>query len=245
MEHTQEKLLKFWLEQEPVFKQIQTKGWSEYLSSLKLTGVFELKDKKLRCIDEGTVGGIHLAGSGILNKSAAVEIVKQAGVTGIYSHAGCGAAGLYAQSQKGLDISRADEYGIDWAKELAQASDLPYEGHIELSEMARPPEFHIARVAYYDGTGKFDPSQIEGLPPGFVISRKFLTPDYAKQEADIATKIALGDHGFGKIITPESPFYLVAIGGEQKSTSLETLKQELDEIASQQQGRVTVSGFLA
>lgn len=239
-----EDLLKYWHEQEPLFQEVRKLGWQKYLTSLNLPRGFELKDRKLRCIDEGTPGGLHLAGSGILvSKSEAVDFVKQAGVTGIYSHAGCGAAALYAKN-KGLDVDRADDYGAAWAQELAQITGLPYEGHIALNDLARPAEFHIARVIYYDASGSFDPSLVEGLPPGFVISRKYLSPAYAQQEVDIAAGIVLGEHGFKELVSSHNPIYVVMIGDNRSGLNLEALSQELMSVTKRYQGVVEVSGFL-
>ena len=246
MEHTHEEMREqYWRLLEPTFRQIQEIGLAKYFASVDLAKAFALKDRDLRCMDEGTVGGVHLAGAGILNQSAAAEFIKEAGVEGIYSHAGCGAAALYAK-QQGLELTEADEYGIAWAKELSERAGVPYRGHTEANEMARPPEFHIARVAYYDGTGQFDPSPVDDLPPGFVISRRYLEPAYAKQEAEIAVAIALGEHGFGEKFTPEAPFYLVAIGdGRPGGVSADVLQKEANEIAQRHKGTVITGGFIA
>lgn len=247
MEHShKEELRKYWQEQWPIFQQVKKHGWQKYLASLDLAQGFKLKDRKLRCIDEGTVGGVHLAGAGILldllDKAAVKDFVAQAEVTGIYSHAGCGAAALYAK-QTGLDVSQLDDYVRDWTKKLAEVCGVPYAGHIELSEMSRPADFHIARVAYYDATGHFDPSQVAGLPPGFVISRRYVTPAYAKQEAEIAVNIALGDHGFGELITPDEPFHFVAIGDKRSGIAAELLQNELKEISLTKPGLINIAGW--
>ncbi len=246
MEHTHNsEAERLWRDQEPMLTRMREMGPDEYFASLKLDEAFELKDHSLRCMDEGTPGGIHMAGSGILDKRAATELVRRAGVTGISSHAGCGAAALFAR-REGLDPSKADEYGIVWAKELADDAGVPYVGHIGSESMARPAELHIARVAYFDGTGQFDPSQVKDLPSGFVISRKFMEAPYAKQEADIAVSIALGEHGFGDRLTEESPFYLVAVGdGRPGGLSREALEQEFQDIVQRSGGRVVGSGFTA
>src|SRR5205085_1929742 len=59
---------------------------------------FELKDTNLRCIDEGCPGGLHMAGSGVLNPNWEKDLKGR--VTGVYSHEGCGAVGLYIAAQK-------------------------------------------------------------------------------------------------------------------------------------------------
>jgi hypothetical protein len=243
-ENHQEEKEKIWREQEPIFEKIQQEGgFSNYVQSLKnLEDAFHT-GHDIHCIDEGTPGGIHSAGSGILmSREEAVKAFKEAGVTGVTSHEGCGAAKLYA-IEKELDPEKADEYGEQWAKELAIALNVPYEGHMTSEQMARPESFHIARVAYYDGTGKFDYSATEGLPPGFIISRKFIGETEAEKEIGIAESIAMGDHGFGDLITEENPFLIVVIGDSEASTA--KLKQEIENISHNYGKRIKVDSFVA
>ena len=119
--------------------------------------------------------------------------------------------------------------------------------HLPLSEMARPAGLHVARVAYYDGTGNFDPSRLpDALPPGFVISRRYLKPDYARRECEIAVSIALGHHGFGELFTKDTPFILVVVGDpEEKAFLLGSLRTEVEEIARAYGGRVAVDAFVS
>src|SRR3989344_7706927 len=173
-----------------------------------LAEAFRLKDRVLRCIDERTGGGLHLGGSGVL-LSNAIEVVRSMNVEAITSHAGCGAAKM-AAAEAGIPVERVEHYAEQWSRTLARQLGVPYQGHLPVT-----PEFHIARVAYYDGTGQFDWSHIPGgLPAGFTISRKYLDPEYAKREIDIAASIAMGDHGYGDLISqsPYSQFVFVAIG---------------------------------
>ncbi|KKT19589.1 MAG: hypothetical protein UW03_C0016G0046 [Candidatus Peregrinibacteria bacterium GW2011_GWA2_43_8] len=79
------------------------RAYSEEITDLD--AAFSTDDKVIRCIDEGTPGGVHLAGSGILMDAAQLTASLRAmGATGITSHSHCGAAGLYAKAQ-GLDPS--------------------------------------------------------------------------------------------------------------------------------------------
>lgn len=230
-----------WLRQQELFDAIFVQGFREYAAAIPgIQRAFVLDDRHLRCIDEGTPGGIHLAGSGILLRDRAKEVCQHAVVNGIFSHAGCGAAALYVK-KAGLDISDPDEAGKEWAKELAEALDVPYLGHIGTSELTRPPHLHTARVAYYDGTGEFDPSHVHGLPKGFVISRAYLDAVYALQEAKVSADIALGDHGFGSLFTEQNPFLLVAVGTEKAQR--QSLELELEEVAKTYGGRVKVEGM--
>lgn len=228
---------KLWEAQSPIFSQINVLGAEKYMSALpNLKQAFDPKDRSLRCIDEGTPGGLHCAGSGILmDESTAIEEFRRAEVDGIYSHEECGAAGIYAK-QKGLDPSKSDEYGIKFAKQLARKLNVPYKGHIGIAEMARPSGLHTARVSYYDSTGRLDPARLKELPNGFVIDRCHHPVGYALQEMKVSIDIALGSHGFSKRFTAETPFILIAIGDEE-------LKKELEPLAAEFDGRVKIDGF--
>jgi len=219
--------------------------FSEYVSKLdNIKDAFVLNDRSIRCIDEGCRGGLRLAGSGILCQDDA-EAALAGKVDGVYSHEECGAAALYAR-QSGLDSGKSDQYGIEWAQELAQRLGVPYKGHIGIGEMSRPSGLHIAQVTYYDGSGCFDPSRLEDLPPGFVISRSLLEAEYAKQELAVSVNIALGSHGLGERFTPQRPFIIVPIGSpNDDSLALGVLTQEAESVAKQFDGRALVSGFTA
>ncbi len=233
--------------QEIMLREIYEKGITAYCAGIvDLNNAFILKDLAVRCIDEGTPGGIHLAGSGILlNVDKAAEILQKAGVNQIYSHEECGAAGLYARNNN-LDLDQADEYGKKFAKDLAAKMGISYQGHLEIDQMSRPSGLHIARVVYYDGTGKFDYASNLQLPQGFVISRRFISRDYAIEELKISIDIATGDHGFGSMIDSENPFLIVAIGdAENQEYSLNNLQQELGEVVLAYPKKVKLDGFTA
>ena len=254
MEHSSDRNHKiietYWSSQAPIFTKLYTQGATTYVQSLQnLEAAFHENDRTLRCIDERTPGGIHLAGSGILLPEDEIEHVvkrlKKEGVEGVWSHAHCGAAALYAQ-QNNLDMEKGDEYGKEWADTFAKRLGVPYLGHIDSDQLSGPAEFHIARVAYYVGSSHFDPSRVEGLPPGFVINRGYLSPKYAKFEADLSVKIATGEHGFGRLITKETPFLLIVVADlKDQSASLKQLKAELSPIEHASGGRVRVDGFTA
>lgn len=232
-----------WERQLPMFRAIAAQGMDAFMKAIPdIDAAFTLRDRYVRGIDEGTPGGVHTAGSGILmSEQDAVHAMQQAHVTGVTSHAGCGAAALYAK-EKGLEGVDTDAYGIAWAEKFAERLGVPYIGHISAQDMARPAAFHNARVVYYDATGTFDPSRVAALPPGFVISRKYLTPTHATAEAGVAVRIATGDHGFGARITPEQPCYLVPVS--DPAHPAEVLAQELQPIVAAHAGRVRISGFM-
>lgn len=232
--------------QDEVMRKIYTEGMDKYVKGLQgLDKAFAPADLNVRCIDEGTPGGLHLAGSGILlGVEKAGEVLKAAGVTGITSHDGCGAAGIYARNNN-LDASKSDEYGKEFAKELAEKTGIPYTGHIPFGEMKRPAAFHTARAAYYDGTGKFNCDTVPGLPIGFVVSRKFIDPAYALEEAKVCANIATGDHSYGEMITEEAPFLLIAVGdGSDGELGKDALMKELEPLAAAFGGKVKIDGFV-
>lgn len=204
------------------------KNFTELFNSLpKKEAALALVDYNLRCMDEGTPGGIHLAGEGILYPQAAKDL--KGIVKGIYSHEGCGAAKVYVD-QNHILTDNPDQVGDEKAKELAGELSVPYLGSIPASRMDRPKSLHTARVVYYAGQ-EFDPSKI-GLPSGFQVDRWIISDcRYAQYEANLATGIALGNHGFGSFFTHQTPFYLVGVGNGQSKVALDILTAELREIA--------------
>ncbi|TAK21370.1 MAG: flagellar basal body-associated FliL family protein [Chloroflexota bacterium] len=192
---------------------------------------FTLKDTYLRCIDEGTPGGLHMAGSGALYEKAFDDLKGK--ITGIYTHEGCGAAKLYVES-KNIKTDDPDSVADAEAKTLAEKLGVPYLGRIAAKDMSRPPQIHTARAIYYDGTGKFEPTNVPGIPQGFMISRKLISdPAYAKAEVEVAIGIAMGDHGFGSHFTGKSPLYLTLVGGlDRDSIPTKMMADEMLPIAS-------------
>lgn len=235
----------FWAAERDRFSAIYKNGFGAYAETIPdISEAFHLIDREVRCIDEGTPGGVHAAGSGILMEARdAIEAFRLANATAITSHAGCGAAALYAK-RNGLDVSRADEYGKKWAQDLAAAMRVPYAGNINFTALKRPRYAHIARVCYHDGTGNFDYSKTAGLPSGFIVSRRYVSKKSAEEEVRIAADIALGEHGFGEKFTGKEPFLLVAIGDGSAGACGETrLMQELYSLRDEFHGRVKVDGF--
>ncbi len=238
----------YWEKSQELMNKVKEAGGMEsYLDNIpNLFEAFILKDKCVRCIDEGTPGGFHFAGSGILlsteDKKAELqkimEKMKEAGVDGVYSHEGCGAAKLFADTIKN-DPDNYKNYAIEWAEKLASELGVPYKGHI--TELARPMEMHNARVVYYDGSGNFDPTKVSEIPNGFVISRQYLDSANAKNELAIALSIAMGHHGFGDLFTDENPLIIAPIEG--RGISAEELNKEVEETISQYGGRVVIQGF--
>jgi hypothetical protein len=212
-------------------------GFSSYAAALDgASAAFTPTDRSVRCIDERVPGGINIAGSGILlEENTLLARLRDAHADGVFSHAECGAAKLYA-NKAGLDPTRADEYGKEFATRIAAKLGVPYRGHLDVS----PSGLHIARAAYYDGTGSFDPTRHAGLPPGFVVSRRYHDVGYALDEIRVALSIAFGDHGFGDRFSGAEPFHLVAIGRTPDET-----EQLISEIAPLASDTVRIDGFSA
>ncbi len=217
-----------------VIKRILQEGMDKYLKSLpESEKAFEEGEHKLCCIDEGTpMGDFRSAGSGILtegeDRKAFIEALKKSGVESVTSHEGCGAAALYKE-QKGITDKTVSEVAIEGAKKLAEELGVPYSGHIE--ELTRPMGHHTARVVYVDGTGHFNPSKVDGIPQGFVISRKLMTPEQSALEVSIALQIAFGDHGLGNKINQSEPLMVIVIGNSEDSEfSAQGLQAEIDSL---------------
>ena len=222
--------------QEAVMQKIMKQGARPYFESLPELGkAFRPHDRWIKCIDDRTPGGFHSAGSGILRPlDEVLASFKKARVAGITSHDGCGAAALYAK-QNNLP-GNTDEYGREWAKKIADLLDVTYEN----IEVDKP---HNARVCYYDNTARFNYKEVDGLLPGFIISRGIQSEAVSINEAGISTTIATGDHGFGKLITEQKPFLFLIIAKSEKE--LEDLKNELAPVQTKFGRQVKIDGFIA
>ena len=227
--------------QQGIMQEIYRNGFQAYVDKLvNIEESFPDHDYEICCIDEGTPEGFHSAGSGILrDKEEVIEAFRKAGVQKITSHDGCGAAALYAKANN-LDLTKSDEYAKEWSKTIAKELGVPYD-HISSAEMNRPSDMHIARVAYYDNTGKFNYSKIQGLPIGFIISRKIQSSDDSIAEAKISFDIACSDHSFGSLIDGNNQFLIVPIGDSPEV--VEELKAELLPLIEELGERAKVDGF--
>ncbi|MBI4037147.1 hypothetical protein HY385_01870 [Candidatus Daviesbacteria bacterium] len=191
----------------------KTKTFQEFFYSLPgAQKAFHLADHCIRCMDEGTPGGKRRAGSGILDPDIVATLKNhQAEIEGIYAHQGCGAAAL---ASGGIDQSGAEKIS-----QIAREAGIPFKGLITEDQLQRPAHQHIACILYYTALD-FDPSQVEGLPAGFVLSRDIIDkPEQAIKEGKIALDIAFHHH--------ISPFYIVVVA-PAKSPAI--LKQMLDEV---------------
>lgn len=154
----------------------------------------------LKCIDEGTPGGIHLAGSGILIKDH--QIVNWPIIKGITYHQNCGAVSLFAKENNlSLEIDRLAE---NFAKDISNRYKINFLG---IHHLERPREFHNALGIWVCNLPNFDFSLNSYLPPGFTIN-PFLVKDkeYTASEINLALKI-FKEHGF-YLVDPKINFYL-------------------------------------
>jgi hypothetical protein len=132
-----------------------------------------------------------------------------------------------------------DEVAIEQAKRMATELNVPYKGH--LTDLRRPAAFHHARVVYVDATGRFNPARLPALPPGFVVSRRYMTPKQAVEEVRLAMSIAFGEHGFGDRFSSRGPLLIIPIGdATEHDYDLDVLQHELADISDE---RVRVDGF--
>lgn len=203
---------------------------------------FEPIEKVLACIDEGVEKRtFRMAGSGILMPIGdIVEYIRVNGIQGLYTHAGCGAAALAAK-QEGWD-GDPDEYAKEWAKKVSTAAGITYIGHIDMSELSRPMEFHDATCAYYIGGDRFSAAGVKKLPRGFHAHRKLGKEILSSLQ--LAVDIAMGDHGFGSDRFFVHPFRIIVVGNPNDDhRNFAALLKEVTPILLKYPGRVVVDGL--
>jgi len=251
----------YFIYKEEIFRKLDDCGVKGLLEGNEkwLLNYLQDTDAVVRCIDEGAEGGVHVAGSGVLlDEDAAIALLQK--TKGATTHAGCGAAGIFYQRNKAELDARfpglsPDQHAERRVRELCELAGVPYHGHIGHTTMRRPREFHPARVAYYDGTDKFNNLTRTGqeedalLPQGFVVSRAVhRNAENALDEAALTVQIATGQHGFGQLISLEHPFWIIAIGDpEHPDLGLDMLMQELENhpaiLDFMAEGLVRIDGF--
>lgn len=205
--------------------------------------LFKLPNREIACADERVIGpGIRIAGSGILMpEDELFAIWKNTEADGVWSHADCGAAKLFAE-QNNINSAKADTYARERIMELAKKFDIRYLGHKIVT-----PDFHPARVLYYDASGRFNYGEARefGFPYGFVVSRRYLGRYRSKETAQMLTSIAFGDHGFGeKFFSSENPFVLIPIADATSSRlKLQSLITELEPIRLTYKDKISIKGL--
>jgi hypothetical protein len=201
------------------------------------------------CIDEGIKKKIPLAGSGILflTEEQVLEFIKKRGVDIITTHDNCGAALIWAREKK-PDISQedADKEAAKYIEMIAKKAGIKYR-HISAQNMKRPPEFHSARMIFFNNVKDYFPSVIKGLPPAFSIERFTLfDPENAKKRLKLAIGIALGEHGFKKRFTEKEPLIIACVLNESDDDKeiMQEVDKILDEMGDNFKKRIKVDFFV-
>lgn len=178
--------------------------------------IFEHGQTTCGCIDEGTPAEFRLAGAGIIDPKGfghVVELMRQARVTKVISHAGCAAVEQAAAKELGLNATpeQIEDFGKAWAEKVAAALGVPAEHQTELE---RPGENHDASVIYVDAVGGFRPDRRLGeLPKGFVISAHPTGPEQTAAQVRLAVGVMFGDHGvYRDQFSAESPLHIIVLG---------------------------------
>lgn len=218
MNHDKQKVIK---EGEAKITEILDRGINNVV--LNKPELFALKDRTLKCMDERTPGGIHLAGAGILlGMDKSVEFVKKAKVDKVTWHKECGAVALYLKKKGGKPTeAEVDKEAKKFANELAEKAGIEVGEEIMQGETS----FHAARAIYFDATGEFNITR--ELPVGFVISRAYLDKEYASEELKIVVSIAFGDHGFAELLSVERPLLIISVVKEQ---DIDRIDMEVEEV---------------
>jgi hypothetical protein len=238
MPEEEESVNNYWERESEALETVKTAGgFKEFVVKLpedRQEALFKRADTRLGCMDEGCDKcGFRLAGSGILFKESELDELaaraKAMGITEVTYHDGCGAAAKAGKDPEAFARMLAEKIGVP-------VSHIAGKDRITDDEkMSRPEAFHTSRVAYYDGTGRFNSVAARGvLPNGFVVTRA-LYPDAetAASEAQLAFDIASGHHGFGNLINSEEKFTVVVIGSpDDPEMSEKKLVSELEALAA-------------
>jgi hypothetical protein len=190
----------------------------------------------LCCMDERVVvqkgDAVYAAGSGILLKDngaareAFIRKLTKAGVTEVTLHEECGAVALYAKKKR-ITLAKAQKEAEVWARYLAKRIGGTYRG----KRIGVGTHYHVARAAYYDMTGVFNPAQARHVfPPGFVVDRRYLSKPEAVREMRIAVDIATGAHGYGKRFDRRHPFVVAVVADNTREA--EAARSELARLRS-------------
>ncbi|MFH1564666.1 MAG: hypothetical protein ABIC82_02330 [bacterium] len=191
----------------------------------------------------------------------------------VESHSGCGAAGIKFDELKdqkkweefkneyGLQrenvtdvFENGDTLGKWWSKEIIvkELSDEEKGFNVEYSHTTKEKmtgDVHDARVIYFDGTGKFNPTAIEGMPVGYTCSGADfgLSDEYLKKEIQtLCGGIALKEegHGFGERFNgdDDAKFYIFVSAKDQEQ--LDRLMKVANEAVAEYNNKVEVKGFI-
>lgn len=246
---------KEWDQQNGAMFEIFKNGAADFFAKVGVEKAKVESHETVCCIDEGTANvddgenKFAMAGSGILFPAASwserlnrvAELYIKLKIKKVTSHDGCGAAGIAWKrdgGKEGTGCETSDEYGKKWVAELQGTINEKLKafngGEVEIAnisskEMVRPPEFHNARVVWFDGVGNFNPHKLgDKIPKGFLIEYGLIIKNaktdeesnYPFAELQVAIDIALGSHGFGNKFTKESPFLVVVLAKDDRQLSV-------------------------
>ena len=220
--------------------------WQDFALRSDLQPAFTQNDGMIRCIDERTPGGIHVAGSGILlkNEAVAIQLFRQSGIRGITRHAQCGAEAIWAQ-QNSLTKAAAEEVLSERAQRVAKVLAVPYEfiGEKTMQKFG-PMHQHQTATIYYDATGKFNPATIPDLPLGFVVSRGIYEAEtYPLSEVRLAQAIMFGAHGLGEQWFRKNNKKITIVSISTKNLPDQKMNQELQTVLPKLSDLVILTGF--
>lgn len=160
-------------------------------------------------------------------------------------HDECGAMALaFKQAQTEGNLPRgvrsAAEYAEYWTEQMARDFGLRCE-HIWKDDFVAPDHFEQGIIM--DVTGKFHPTMLKDMPNMFIShSASFANKEYIVDEAKILTKIALGEHGLGELITAKNPFYVLIACADQDE--VEAMRGLLQPGLSEFGDKVQVRAFI-
>lgn len=219
-----EALLSPWIEQLR-----QGVSLADLIKVTSIPGSFR-KKTSIKCCDGRCQKGsetIGFAGSGILMDDKTRErAIKESDISEITSHSDCGAARLaFAQAVEKFGTTNAEDYAKEWTQRQAEKFGLKYR-HIDEKEFVKA--IHHERGILFDATLRFNPHRFQGMPNFFLANDPaFGAPSYIGSVVEALTNIAMSDHGFGSLFSPEEPFYiLIGARSEQEQASLEEISAE-------------------
>ena len=252
----EEKKAEIFESQQEMMGEIYQYGFSEYiknnLDKNQLKDAFDSNTHKaygkycmcVGCMDERLEEKAqkHSAGSGVLlSEKERKEYFDEVKPDAISWHKGCGAVALYCK-QNGISED-IDAYAQKYAEVQAAKLDVDC---IEIK--INNPEFHYARVCYYDGIGNFNFKGNSKWPEGFIVGRKDMGKDRSIEECKVAKDIIFGHHGFGpELLTKENPFLYVAIAKTQEDLKIlkDELSQTVNSLGEEFDGKIKIDGFVA